>query len=412
VSKTWLILKREFLTLVKGKGFIIMTLLFPLIGFGAIGIYELAQITNQADSTEIQRIGYVDEFGGFDHHPDDSERVSLVPYHTRDEATGALLADDIDEYFVIPTGYLQQGTVTRFHMEKELEMPGDTYRVIQAFLQDNLLQGQTSPEIAERVKNPLGVRSIRIDDTGEVATDQGGFASFIVPMVFGFLLIMAIGSSSGTLLQGLGEEKQNRIMEILLSSVSTKQLLIGKVLGLGGGGLVQITVWLAAISLLVPLASSAIGGLFTSVIVPENMILLGIVYFILGYLLFSVLSAGIGAVAANPKDTPQITVLLMLTAILPFYVALFFLRDNPDHVIGTVMTLFPLTAPMSVFIRLGMSEIATWELVVSILILILSIIGSLLLAAKTFRIFLLMYGKTPRLTEIRRILRQESPKRT
>ncbi len=258
----------------------------------------------------------------------------------------------------------------------------------------------------ERVKNPLGVYSIRLDEAGEVATDQGGFAAFIVPMVFGFLLIMAIGFSSGTLLQGLGEEKQNRIMEILLSSVSTKELLIGKVLGLGGAGLVQIIFWLLSVLLMVRLASNTIGGLFSSIQIPENMILLGIVYFILGYLLFSVLSAGIGAIAANPKETPQITVLLILTSILPFYVAMLFLRDNPDHVIGTILTIFPVTAPMAVFVRLGISEIATWELVLSICILIFSIVGSLLLAAKTFRIFLLMYGKTPKLGAIIRLLRQ------
>jgi len=407
MSKTVLIFKHEFLHMVKSKGFIIMTLLFPLIGIGAIGIYQLTQIDGKApDSIDIPRIGYVDESGGFDYYASDFGRITLVPYSTRDEATDALLVEDIDEYFVILADYLQRGQVTRYHTEKELEMSGETYGAIRAFLQENLLKGQTSPEILERVKKPLGVYSIRLDEAGEVATDQGGFAAFIVPMVFGFLLILAIGSSSGTLLQGLGEEKQNRIMEILLSSVSTKELLIGKVLGLGGAGLVQIIFWLLSVLLTVRLASNTIGGLFSSIQIPENMILLGIVYFILGYLLFSVLSAGIGAIAANPKETPQITVLLILTSILPFYVAMLFLQDNPDHVIGTILTIFPVTAPMAVFVRLGISEIATWELVLSICILILSIVGSLLLAAKTFRIFLLMYGKTPKLGTIIRLLRQ------
>lgn len=407
MSKTLLIIKHEFRTMVTGKSFIIMTLLFPLIGFAAIGINQLVQITSRApDSADMVTVGYVDEVGGFTDYAIAREGITLVPYPERSVATEALLAEDIDEYFVIPSDYIQAGMVVRFHTEKELEMSGETYAAIRAFLQDNLLKGQTSPEIIERVKYPLGVSSIRLDEAGQAATDQGGFAAFLVPMAFGFLLIMAIGSSSGTLLQGLGEEKQNRIMEILLSSVSTRQLLLGKVLGLGGAGLVQILFWLLSIILMVRLASNTIGGLFTSIQVPENIVILGIVYFILGYLFFAIMQAGIGAIVPNPKDSPQIAVAFILPAILPFYVAILFLRDNPDHIIGTIFTLIPVTAPMSVFIRLGLSEIATWELVLSIGILILSIIGALLLAAKTFRIFLLMYGKAPRLGEILRLLRQ------
>jgi ABC-2 type transport system permease protein len=285
-------------------------------------------------------------------------------------------------------------------------MSGETYAAIRAFLQDNLLKDQTSREIVERVKNPLGVRSTRLDETGEIAIDQGGFGAFLVPMVFGFLLVISIGSSSGYLLQGLGEEKENRIMEILLSSVSTRQLLIGKVLGLGGAGLIQVAFWLISSIIMVQLAQTTIGGLFTSVQIPENALLLGIVYYILGYLLFAVIMAGIGAITSNPKEGSQMSVVLILPAILPFYVAIIFLRDHPDHIIGTILTLFPVTAPMSVFVRMGMSEIAPWEIVASVCLLILSIIGGLWLAAKVFRIFLLMYGKTPKFVEVLRLLRQ------
>ncbi len=128
MSKTVLIFKHEFLHMVKSKGFIIMTLLFPLIGIGAIGIYQLTQIDGKApDSIDIPRIGYVDESGGFDYYANDFGRITLVPYSTQDEATDALLVEDIDEYFVILADYLQRGQVTRYHTEKELEMSGETY---------------------------------------------------------------------------------------------------------------------------------------------------------------------------------------------------------------------------------------------------------------------------------------------
>ncbi|MFC2063385.1 ABC transporter permease [Chloroflexota bacterium] len=407
MNKTLVILKHEFVNMVKSKGFIIMTLLFPLIALAAIGIYQITQTAGQpSDDVDIPRIGYVDEAGGFENYTGEFGDIVLVPYMDQELATDALLEKDVNEYFVIPVDYLQHGTVTRYHIEKELEMSGETFRAIRNFLQTNLLEGKIDSEIIERINNPLGVNSIRLNETGAVATDQGGFGAFILPLVFGFLLVIAIGTSSGTLLQGLGEEKGNRIMEILLSSVSTRQLLLGKVLGLGSAGLVQIIFWIITGALMLRLASNTIGGFFHNIQVPENFIVLGIVYFILGYLFFAVMQAGIGAIAANPKESPQIAVAFILPAILPFYVAIIFLRDNPDHVIGTILTLIPVTAPMSVFVRLGMSEIAVWELILSICFLVIGIVGGLLLAAKTFRIFLLMHGKTPKLGEVLRLLKQ------
>lgn len=400
-------MKHEFINTISRKGFITMAVIFPLIGLAAIGIFQLTQSSGPSPETVvIPKVGYLDETGEFQDYIGDFGRISLIPYANQDEATRAMLAGNIKEYFIIPADYLQTGMVTRFHTQKELEMSGETYGAIRAFLQENLLKGQTTPEIVNRVKNPLGVRSIRLDDTGEVAADQGGFSTFFIPVLFGFLLIVTIGASSGYLLQGLGEEKENRVMEILLSSVSTQQLLVGKVLGLGGAGLLQIIFWLLSAVFMIQLASSTIGGFFTDVQIPDNAILLGIVYFILGYLFFAVLMAGIGAIAANPKEGSQMSVILILPAILPFYVAIIFLRDHPDHIIGTILTLIPVTAPMSVFVRIGMSEIAVWEIIVSVCLLIVGIVGGLWLAAKTFRAFLLMYGKTPNFKEILRLIRQ------
>lgn len=195
-------------------------------------------------------------------------------------------------------------------------------------------------------------------------------------------------------------------MEVLLSSVSTTQLLVGKVLGLGAAGLVQIVVWLLSLLIVARLAGSTVGGMFATLQVPDNMIILGIVYFILAYLLFAVLQAAVGAMGANARESSQWAVLFILPSILPFYVGIIFLREHPDHVVGTILTLFPITAPMSVFVRMGLSELPAWEIAVSIVLLVLSIVGGLLLASKMFRIFLLMYGKTPRLREVVHLLRK------
>ena len=406
MNKTVLILKHEFWQTIKRKGFVIMTLAFPMIALLAIGIYQIVQgIDTPPALDEEVTIGYVDEVGVFEGYTEQPGEITFVAYQTQEEATSALLAEDVSEYLVIPPDYVSRGVVSRYTMEKELEPPEETQWAIKSFLLSNLLQGQTSPEIAERVKAPLGLHSIRLDETGEVATDQGGFGAFIVPLLFGVLLIMAIFSSSGYLLQGLGEEKENRIMEILLSSVSPRQLLAGKVLGLGAAGLVQIVIWLLSAVFLVRLASTTIGGFLSTLQIPANLLILGIVYFILGYLLFAVLMAGIGAISATARESQQMSMLIIMPVWIPLWV-LFLFIENPDHVVNTILTMIPITAPVTVFIRLGTSGIPTWELVLSIGLLVVSIVGSLVLAAKVFRTFLLMYGKRPRLGEIIRCLRE------
>lgn len=405
MNKIFIIFKHEFIHTISRKGFIFGAIIFPLIGLAAIGIYQLAQsVDKPSDKVEITKIGYIDSIGNFQEYIGDYGLIELIPYEQTTEATEAMLDGDIEEYFIIPSEYLETGTIIRYHTQKELEISGETYRAIRSFLQENLLIGQTSQEVVERIKNPLNVQSIRLDETGAPATDQGGIGSFLLPMIFGFFLIVTIASSSGYLLQGLGEEKENRVMEILLSSVSTRQLLVGKVLGLGTAGLIQMVFLLLSALLIVRMGSSTIGGFFETIQIPENVILLGIVYYILGYFFFAVVMAGIGAIATTAKEGTQLSVIMILPAILPFYVGIIFLRDHPDHVIGTILTLFPVTAPMSVFVRIGLSEIAAWEIAASIILLIIGIIGGLWLAAKSFRAFLLMYGKAPRIGEIFRIL--------
>ncbi len=405
MNKTLLILKREFLHTIKRTGFIIMTLIFPMIALIAIGIYQIVEGMDTSAPTEIVTIGYVDEVGIFNSYTQ-WNHIELTPYATPEKATDALLEEEIGEYIIIPSDYVTTGVIARFTQEKELEPAAETRAIITDFLLSNLLEGYASEEILLRARSPLFLNTIILDESGDIATDQGGLGAFILPVIFGFLLIISIFSSSSYLLQGLGEEKESRIMEILLSSVSTRQLLTGKVLGLGAAGLAQIVIWLLSAVFLIRLASNIIGGEFSNIQIPGNMLLLGIVYFILGYLLFAVLQATIGSIGATARESQQMTVVIILPAILPFYVFFLFLRDNPDHVIGTILTMIPITAPMTVFMRLGMSEIPPWELLLSISLLIVGIIGSLMLAAKAFRVFLLMYGKTPKLGEIIHLLRQ------
>ena len=405
MNKTILILKHEFGQTIKRKSFIIMTLAFPVLALIAIGAFGLIQGMEKPPALgEAITIGYVDEVGKFSDYTS-QPGVTLIPYPIPEEAKSALLAGEISEYFIIPEDYLSTGAITRYTLKRQLEPPGKIERAVKSFLLSNLLLGETSPEIVERVKAPIELVSIRLDETGRVAVDQGGFGAFVVPYLFGILLIMSIFTSSGFLLQGLGEEKENRIIEILLSSVSARQLLTGKVLGLGAAGLLQIVIWLSSARVLVQIASTSIGGLLSALQIPGNFVALGIVYFILGYLLFAILMAGVGSIGATAREGQQLATMFTMPMILPL-ILIGVIMSNPDHVFTRVLTLFPITAPVTVMVRMGLTDIPAWELAVSIALLLASIIGAMVLAAKVFRTFLLMYGKRPRLGEIIRYLRE------
>ena len=402
MNKTLLILRHEFLHTIKRRGFIIITIIVPLIALLAIGVSQL--VSGIAKPTvEITTIGYVDEFGGFQQHTSQGN-ITLIRFDTPDDATEALVKGDIKEYFVIPPDYISSGVVNRYTLEKQVVTPSATTTAIKNFLTSNLLAGKVPANTLARIEAPLNLVTTRLTETGAVAAEQGGLENFIIPAVFSLLLALSIIFSSTYLLQGLGEEKENRLIEVLLSSVSTRQLLIGKVLGLGVAGLVQVAVWVISAPLLLSLASSSIGGFISTIQLPANFLVLAVLYFILGYLLFAVLSAGIGAISSNSREGQQLIGIFTFPIFIPLWAgSLQFMF--PESPIWVILSIFPITAPVEVMLRLGVSDIPAWQLATSIAVLALSIIGGLLLTAKVFRTYLLMYGKRPGFGEIIRSLR-------
>ena len=379
-----------------------MTLIVPLVALLAIGVTQL--VSGIAKPTaEITTIGYVDESGGFAQYTSQGN-IRLVRFDTPEDATKALVNNDIKEYFVIPSDYVSIGVISHYTMQKELMAPPATTTAIKNFLSSNLLAGKVPAATVDRVEAPLNLVTTRLTETGAVDPEQGGFGNFIIPVVFSLLLSLSIIFSSSYLLQGLGEEKENRLIEILLSSVSARQLLTGKVLGIGAAGLAQVGVWVISTPLLLSLASSTFGGFTSTIRLPAAFLVLAVVYFILGYLLFAVLSAGIGAISSNSREGQQLIAIFTLPVFIPlwFMSLLMLLPNNP---IWVILTIFPITAPVEVMIRFGVSEIPAWQLVASIAALVLSIIGILLLTIKVFRTHLLMYGKRVRFREIIRSLR-------
>ena len=404
MNKTLLIFKHEFRHTIKRVGFIIMTLIVPVLALLAIGIFQLVSLIIDPSEAEKTTIGYVDEVGEFNQYTTQGI-IELVRYDTKDDATNALINRDVSEYFIIPWDYTSTGVINHYTLEKQPETPQSTVAAIKNFLTSNILTGKVPPETIYVIESSLNLITTRLTETGEVATDQGGWGNVLVPGIFSFMLAFSVIFSVSYMLTGLVDEKENRLIEVLLSSVSAGQLLTGKVLGLGAAGLIQVAVWLISLPLLLNLASSTFGGFFSGIQLPGNFIVLGLIYFVLGYLFFVVVAAGIGAISTNNREAQQMITILTMPVFLPFWFGslLFLYPNNP---IWVVLTIFPITAPVTTMLRLGVSGVPAWQLTLSLIVLALCIVGGLFLVVKVFRTYLLMYGKRPKIGEVLSLLRR------
>ena len=404
MNKTWIIVRHEFLTAVKKASYIILTLSLPiLVTLGMLIYIGVDRWAGEKPPAEKPSIGYIDNTGLFDEYTT-ADKVNFVAYTTDDAAKQALLNGNISEYFTIPADYLNTGIVNRYTTKREIELPASLDE-FKNFLIANLISDNVSNSILTRVNNPLYAQSFRVNqDTGEIVPPEDEISAWVMPYVFGLLFLMSLFFASGYLLQGVSEEKENRLIEILLSSVSAKQLLTGKVLGLGAAGLLQISVWLITIIVFVVIASANI-PILAGLNISASLVGLSILYFILGYILFGVIFAAIGSIGSTAKESNQWTTIVVLPAILPLWLTSLFII-NPNHIIFTILSFFPLSAPLAVIMRFTNDTIPAWQLVLSIIIMIASIIVAIWLASRVFRTFLLMYGKRPSIAEIWRYLRE------
>lgn len=390
--------KHEFLQAVKGAGFIILTFIVPVLAILAIGSYKLVTTLIEPSAKEDTIIGYVDEVGIFSDQTDQG-LIKLVSYPSQEDATRALVNKDVSEYFVIPLDYISMGTIQRYTLAKELVTPPTTTYVIKSFLSWNLLKDDLSQEVITSVVAPLYMEVTRLDENGEIAREQGSIGNIIVPGIFALLLSFSLMLGASSLIGGLGEEKESRLIEVLLSTVSVRQLLIAKVSALGTAGLIQVIVWLISAPFLLQLASSTFGGFLRDIQLPVNFIILGIVYFVLGYLLFAILSVTVGGISSNVSEAQSLSMIYVMMLFVPLWFAGIMI-SIPENPIWILLSIFPLTAPIQVMLRLGMTDVPLWQILTSIGVLGLAIILSLSFSAKIFRTFMLMYGKRPGLGEI------------
>ena len=398
MNKTYLIFRHEFLLAIKRVGFIILTLAIPVLALLAIGIGHLATDTSETPVENILQIGYVDELGILEKTEWEGWAVFL-PFDSKENATRALASYKISTFIMVPGDYLSSGIIQRFTLENENTTSPTLLELIERFISVNLLKDQVSPEIANLVVSPLNLQVSRITAQGEQELEQMPFTNVIIPGIFALLLSLGLMFGVIALVNSLGEEKESRLIEVLFSSVSVRQLLIAKLLALGLAGLLQVLFWLISAPLLLQLASSLFGGWLSDIRIPDNFILLGITYFVLGYMLFAVLSIGVGAITPTAREGSNLSMAYVMLSFVPLWFVSF-LFAFPNGTFSVILTLFPITAPIQNMVRLGVTDIPLWQILVSIGLLLLSIIAGLYLSIKLFRIYMLMHGKRPGLKTI------------
>ena len=397
MNKITVIARHEFLYTVRRKAFLFMTLVFPALMVGFMALVAVVSVRGFEGSADIKAVGVVDVADLLPNLP--QTELQVKRYASEATAKSALLEETIQEYYIVPPDYLATGVILRYSTRRSLvaaETAEDGFVRDLALL--NLIPAGVSPEVANRLKKPVNVVSIRLSASGKAEEPVNKASEFLVPYFFAFLLMMAIFFSSGYLLQGVGEEKENRIMEVLLSSVSPRQLLMGKVAGLGFAGLLQIVIWLVAAR--TALAVGAVNVEFLQGIAfPLGTVILSMAYFLLGYTFYAVVMAGFGAIATTPREGQQIGGVFSFMAIIPFMLSSV-LIENPDGSLAMALTFIPFTAPIAVMIRFASADIVIWQVAASLSILAVSTLIAMWASAKIFRAYLLMYGRRPGVREI------------
>jgi ABC-2 type transport system permease protein len=403
MNKLILIIKHEFIQAIKKSGYIITTLLIPVGVLLSLGVSELVDVLTESKTKEALVIGYIDEVGIIS-APLEEGLISLLPYQSTSEAKQDLVDGEISEYIVIPEAFFSDGRVERFTQDKELFPPLATSQTIKSFLTLNLIRDKVPSEVIKSIVSPLNLEVTRLDQNGGISENQGNIGNIIIPAVYAFLLTMTFQYGTTALISGLGEEKESRLIEVLYSSVSVRELMVGKIVALGAAGLLQVLIWLSSAPLLLNLGSSSIGGFLNEIYIPANFIILGVVYYLLGYLLFATMSVTLGGITSTVSEAHNLSMIYSLTCYVPiWFIGLFI--NYPESPAWVVLSIFPITAPIQTMIRLGVSEVPTWQLGVSLGVLSLSVLSGILLAEKVFRTFMLMYGKRLTVKEILQGLR-------
>jgi ABC-2 type transport system permease protein len=396
MNKTWLVIKHEYLKHVKKKRFILAILSLPLFILLMVAIGFLSVIF-QYDSTPV---GYIDRSGILENSIDYKAEapigflkpIDFILYTDESEAKLALNDNNIQAYYVVDENFNETREIKVIANEApDSSVNSEFY----TFFKINVLK-DLPKEISERL---IEGANFEVKSTEEQkSANEDNVLVFLLPFLAGFLFIMAVNISAGYLLQAVVEEKENRTMEIMVTSISPTQLMTAKVIGNLSVGLTQLVVWILF----------GIIGIFSlfrlfpdlqSTKIDFSFLLLTIMVFLPAFVMIAAMMAALGATTTETREAQQIAGIFTIPMVLPYWF-MQVLMEKPNSPLSIFFSLFPFTAPISLPMRAAFSFVPTWQIIITITLLILFAIGALWLAGRAFRLGMLRYGKKLSLKEI------------
>src|SRR5579863_1338790 len=421
MRKLWLVIKREYLTRVRSKGFIFSTIAVPLF---AVGIFAFQIYTATRQPDHPLKIAILDNAGGLaeaidrnldgklangqpafqvvkkEEHPPASEQEAVRSQVERAE---------LDAFLLVPAGIQEGKESAEFHTRNPGEMTltdSIDHAVTDAVIARRLRErGLNVPDVGAVIAS-VDLKLIKVSAGGE--TEEKG-QTFITALVVGMLLYTTLIIYGVTTMRSVTEEKSSRVMEILVASVRPFHLLAGKILGVAAVGLTQYEIWgtvAGAIAAYGAAMASAFhrGGSAPPLQIHLSVLVYMLVFFLCGYLLYASLYAAIGAMVSNDQEAQQLQTPLTLVLVAAFLLFNIILRD-PSSPLSVGLSLIPFFAPILMMLRIAMQTPPFWQIALSVAISILTTLGVVYFAARIYRVGVLMYGKRPSLVELARWLR-------
>ena len=430
MSKTWTVAKSEYLRRVRSKGFLLTTLLLPFAI--ALLLFVIVILTISAlDDDAARTVAVVDETGALLSRLEaaSDEGLQFVQARTSVEALRtSVLEGDLDGYLAIPADVIEgSGRVAYYTAESSLTL-GERIerRVEEAVEAERIARADVAPELIERLRADVPQQTVRLTEEGEEAGNTGFFIGLGFGM--GFLIFMLMIVYGGVVMQGVIDEKSSRVVEVIVSSVRPFQLMMGKVLGIGAMGLTQLLAW-GVLILGVSFFAGALLALFVDPsqlpeTLPENASTLQVleaqgisiptlspwlfvwfvVYFLLGYLLFASIFAGVGALVESQQESQSYTLPIMIPVIIAMY-TLMPQIESPHSALAVTMSLIPFTSPISMLVRMAVTDVPLWQVLLSVALLVATFVGTVWVVGRIYRVGILMYGKKPSLKDLAKWIR-------
>ena len=423
MNKIGLIIKREYLTRVRKRSFLLLTFLGPIF---MAAIYIIPIMLTLNSHTDHLRVAVVDESRWFENSFTSNEAHTFVPMHGQpiDSIKEMVKTGVFDMALYVPPTQLNIPSNAVVYSIRQVPMEVETYisSVMEKEIRNQKLMAKgVDPEIVSAVKTDVNLSVMRMDEKGnekETFTE----VQFTLGVILAMLVCSFIVFFGGQVMQGVSEEKNNRIIEVIISSVKPFQLMMGKIIGVSLVALTQFVLWIV-LTLVLYLGFSAYLGLSNPEMLSQGTVMAQeitsndimsnesvqsilqivhsidfgtiiacfLIFFILGYLLYATLYAAIGSVVDNNTDSQQftlpVTVPLMVAIISSFYIV-----NNPDGALSVWFSMIPFTSPISMMVRIPF-DVPIWQIVVSVVLLAGTFVLMTWIAAKIYRTGILMYGK-------------------